>query len=67
MVGALLRGLTLQDFETLTVGMLVDYIRTYNDVDVPHASSRHAEPVRARPACASHADRPASQQDYDRF
>ena len=58
MVGALLRGLTLQDFETLTVGMLVDYIGTYNDANIPHASSRHTEPVRARPA---------SQQDYDRF
>jgi|GEM_PF-1035963 len=58
MVGALQRGLTLQDFETLTVGMLIDYIGTYNDANVPQASSRHADPVRARPA---------SQQDFDRF
>ena len=54
MVGALQRGLTLQDFEILTVGMLVDYICTYNDA----YGSKHVEQVRVRTA---------SQQDYDHF
>jgi len=31
MLRAIERGLTLQDFENLTVGMIVGYITTYNN------------------------------------
>lgn len=34
MVRALERGLTLRDFEDLTVGMIIDYIITYNNLNV---------------------------------
>lgn len=30
MTGAITRGLTLQDFETMTIGQIVDYCITYN-------------------------------------
>ncbi|RJX22323.1 MAG: hypothetical protein C4570_01365 [Ammonifex sp.] len=56
MLRSLERGLTLRDFEMLTVGMIIDYIVAYNDANMP--DSGQAEPVKARPA---------SQQDYDRF
>jgi hypothetical protein len=31
MVGAIKRGLTLKDFECLTIGMIIDYCSEYND------------------------------------
>jgi len=56
MLRSIERGLTLRDFEILTVGAIIDYIVAYNDESMP--GSGQAEPVRVRPA---------SQQDYDRF
>ena len=32
MVSALARGLALADFEVMTVGMIIDYITTYNNL-----------------------------------
>lgn len=32
MTGAIARGLTLKDFENLTIGQLVDYAVTYNEM-----------------------------------
>jgi len=32
MVGALKRGLMLSDFNDMTIGMIIDYISTYNDI-----------------------------------
>ena len=33
MVAAINKGLTLSDFEELTIGMIIDYIVTYNNDD----------------------------------
>lgn len=35
MAGALLRGLTLRDFDNLSVGQIVDYAITYNKQNKP--------------------------------
>ncbi|MDP3059045.1 MAG: hypothetical protein Q8N36_06270 [bacterium] len=56
MLRALERGLTLQDFDLLTVGMLIDYIVAYNAASRP--DSEQTESAR---------ERLATQQDYNRF
>lgn len=54
MVRAIERGLTLQDFEELTTGGILDYIITYNNVN--STSEKEEETVRE-----------AGQTDFDRF
>lgn len=53
MVRALERGLTLRDFEDLTVGMIIDYIITYNNLN---ANEDEEDEVRE-----------ATQADFDAF
>lgn len=33
MVGAIERGITLSDFENMTVGMIMDYVITFNNLN----------------------------------
>jgi hypothetical protein len=56
MLGALERGLSLRDFEDLTLGMLLDYIITYNNDRLNDADGDTRETVRQ-----------ATQADFDRF
>lgn len=53
MVRALERGLTLRDFEDLTVGMIIDYIITYNNLNVNEDEEDEV--------------REATQADFDAF
>lgn len=53
MVRALERGLTLADFEMMTLGMITGYIVTYNDCMHPEKEIE--------------TEREATQEDYDRF
>jgi len=50
MVRAIERGLSLCDFENMTIGMILDYIATYNNLN----SSEEKEEIRE-----------ASQSDFD--
>lgn len=52
MVRALERGLTVQDFETMTIGMIMDYIITYNNLNDEENNDNIAE---------------ATQADFDNF
>ena len=54
MVRALERGLTLSDFNEMTVGMIVGYITTYNNLNIKEESEE--EQVRE-----------ATQEDFDKF
>ena len=54
MLRALERGLTLRDFEGLTLGMILDYIITYNNEQL--ADDEKEDSVRE-----------ATQEDFDRF
>lgn len=56
MLRALERGLSLSDFDTLTVGMLTDFIIAYNN-ESPDDENNTAEDV----------TRMADQSDFDRF
>jgi hypothetical protein len=60
MLRALERGLTLRDFEHLTLGMILGYVVTYNnehlDDNESVASSTKEDTVRQ-----------ATQADFDRF
>ena len=52
MLRALERGLSLSDFDYMTVGMIIDFIVTYNNERI---EDQEEEP------------RQASQDDFDRF
>ena len=52
MAGAIARGLSLSDFEKMTIGQVVDYVITYNEI--------HEEKQES-------GDRKATQQDFDNF
>lgn len=54
MAGAISRGLTLRDFETMTIGQIVDYCKTYNEINKP--ADERAKDTKI-----------ASQKDFDRF
>lgn len=54
MTGAITRGLTLRDFDSMTIGQIVDYCKTYNDLN-KSPEEKEKEP------------RKASQKDFDRF
>ena len=54
MVRALERGLTLSDFQEMTVGMIIDYITTYNNLNL--SEEEKEDEVRM-----------ATQADYDAF
>lgn len=54
MVRALERGLTLSDFEIMTVGMIVGYITTYNNLNL--SDEEKEDEVRM-----------ATQGDFDKF
>lgn len=54
MLRALERGLTLRDFEDLTLGMILGFIVTYNNEQL--ADDEKEESVRK-----------ATQEDFDRF
>jgi hypothetical protein len=56
MVKALERGLSLSDFEHLTVGFIVGYIATYNNLYDETEEEK-----------ADRAEREATQSDYDAF
>ncbi|MGE4213773.1 MAG: hypothetical protein AB7E42_03225 [Anaerotignaceae bacterium] len=51
MVGAIRRGLTLRDFEYLTIGMIIDYCSEYDESVNPSEDS----------------EKMATQEDYDKF
>lgn len=55
MVRAIERGLVLQDFESLTFGMVLGFITTYNNI-----YDKEEEPEGDK-------TRTASQADFDRF
>lgn len=52
MTGAITRGLTLKDFEDMTIGQIVDYCKTYNELNKP-AEEKDTKI--------------ASQKDFDKF
>lgn len=54
MVRAIERGLSLNDFENMTVGMILDYIITYNNLNFKEENEE--EQVRE-----------ATQEDFDAF
>jgi len=54
MLRAIERGLTLRDFEDLTLGMILDYIITYNNDRL--ADDEKGDNIRM-----------ATQADFDRF
>ena len=54
MLRALERGLTLRDFEDLTLGMILDFIITFNNEQL--ADDEKEDSVRE-----------ATQEDFDRF
>ena len=56
MSGAISRGLTLRDFEDLSLGQIVDYCKTYNDAHKEKDEEKKDTKVRT-----------ASQGDFDRF
>lgn len=54
MTGAIMRGLTLKDFDNMTIGQIVDYCKTYNDLNkTPEERDKETKI--------------ASQKDFDRF
>lgn len=53
--GALARGLTLNDLKELTLGQVVDFCITYNEMNEPK-QEEESEKVRQ-----------ATQSDFDRF
>lgn len=59
MIRALEKGLTLRDFEDLTLGMLLDYIITYNN---EHFSDDENDTLGK-----TSGTRMATQADFDRF
>lgn len=54
MTGAITRGLTLKDFDSMTIGQIVDYCKTYNDLN--KSPDKKAKETKI-----------ASQKDFDRF
>lgn len=52
MAGAIARGLSLSDFEKMTIGQIVDYVITYNEI---HSEEKEPE------------ERQANQSDFDNF
>lgn len=54
MVRALERGLALSDFQEMTVGMIIDYITTYNNLNLSEEEKQ--DEVRM-----------ATQEDFDAF
>lgn len=54
MTGAIMRGLNLKDFDGMTIGQIVDYCKTYNDLN-KSLEERDKE------------TKVASQKDFDRF
>ncbi len=52
MTGAITRGLTLKDFDNMTIGQIVDYCKTYNDLN----KSPEEKDTKI-----------ASQKDFDKF
>lgn len=53
MVRALERGLSLSDFEVMTIGMIIDYIITYNNLNINEDEKNEV--------------REATQADFDAF
>lgn len=53
-MGAIERGLTLKDFEEMTIGMIIDYVITYNNAHLNEEDEN--EEVRL-----------ATQADFDRW
>ena len=56
MTGAISRGLSLRDFEDISIGQIVDYCKTYNEL---HKSTDDKEKKTEM--------RKANQSDFDRF
>lgn len=54
MAGAIARGLMLRDFDTMTIGQIVDYCKTYNEIN--RSDDERAKDTKI-----------ASQKDFDRF
>lgn len=56
MTGAISRGILLKDFEDMTVGQIVDYCKTYNEMNKPKDEKESESTTRK-----------AAQSDFDRF
>jgi len=56
MLRSLERGLTLQDFEILTIGSIIDFVAAYNEDNRTDTKQTERALVRM-----------ANQNDYDRF
>ncbi|MFU0834012.1 MAG: Asp-tRNA(Asn)/Glu-tRNA(Gln) amidotransferase GatCAB subunit C [Oscillospiraceae bacterium] len=54
LVRAIERGLTLHDFNEMTIGMVLDYIITYNNLNA-HGTNEEEQ------------IREATQEDFDKF
>ncbi len=54
MVRAIERGLNLHDFENMTIGMIIDYIITYNNLNIKGENEEDEA-------------REATQEDFDKF
>jgi hypothetical protein len=52
MVNAIRRGLSIADFEDMTIGMIIDYIYCYDEISNPKENKK---------------PRKATQEDIDRF
>jgi hypothetical protein len=61
MLRALERGLTLRDFEDLTLGMILGYVVTYNNEHLDDNESCRL------PMTKEDTVRQATQADFDRF
>ncbi len=59
MVRAIERGLSLNDFESMTVGMVIGYITTYNNIFNANSEEKGNDNVTYV--------RKATQEDWDRF
>ena len=62
--GALDRGLTLSDFKMMTVGGIIDYIITYNNL---HFSSEDSKNLGSSKDSNNAVIRRATQEDWDQF
>lgn len=56
MTGAISRGLNLNDFNKMTIGQIVDYCKTYNNLNKSEDDKENNDKTRQ-----------AKQIDFDRF
>lgn len=56
MTGAVTRGLTIRDFEDMNIGQIVDFCKTYNEMNKSEDDKKTESKTRT-----------AGQGDFDRF